>query len=179
MRFRALFERLPRTAPDGDAALAAVWQMVAEEKGRRQRQEAVLASLPAAVRAAFELEDEAFRAALRAALDDLPEEEAEAVVQQLREAGLIGGSGGPDMARVLREFEPLLRGIAAAAGDEGLRDDIEPALAQVEENGWMLRDAAHRIWAGERDPAALTAGLDEQDSALVRRVLDLLADPSS
>ena len=36
------------------------------------------------------------------------------------------------------------------------------------------RDAAHRIWSGERDAAALTEGLDEQDSALVRHVLHLL-----
>ena len=63
VRFRALFERLPRTAPDGDAALAAVWQMVADEKRRRderkQRRDAVLAAAPAAVRAAFEREGEA------------------------------------------------------------------------------------------------------------------------
>jgi hypothetical protein len=31
--------------------------------------------------------------------------------------------------------------------------------------------AVQRIWQGERDEAALTAGLDEVDSALVRRVL--------
>jgi len=36
VRFQALFERLPRTAPDGDAAIAAVWQLVAEEKKRRE-----------------------------------------------------------------------------------------------------------------------------------------------
>jgi tetratricopeptide (TPR) repeat protein len=35
VRFRALFERLPRTVPDGDAAIAAVWQMVAEERAKR------------------------------------------------------------------------------------------------------------------------------------------------
>ena len=32
VRFQALFERLPRTAPDGDAAIAAVWQRVADAK---------------------------------------------------------------------------------------------------------------------------------------------------
>ena len=35
VRFRALFGRLPRTAPDGDAAIAAVWQMVLDEKRHR------------------------------------------------------------------------------------------------------------------------------------------------
>ena len=179
VRFRALFDRLPRTAPDGDAALAALWQMVADEKRRRderkQRRDAVLASAPAAVQAAFEREgDDEFAAALRAALAALPEAEAAALKQRLREAGLIKGSAGPDMTQVLHQFEPLLQGIAAAVNDEGLRAQIEPVLADLEQKGWRLTEAAHRIWAGERDAKALTAGLDEQDSALVRRVLELL-----
>ena len=178
VRFQALFERLPRTAPDGDAAIAAVWQMVADEKRRRdeerQRQDAVLASAPAAVRAAFELEGDEFNAALRAALAELPEAEAAALKQRLREAGLISGSAGPDMTQVLHEFEPLLQDIAAAVNDEGLRAQIEPVLADLEQKGWRLTEAAHRIWAGERDAEALTAGLDTQDTALVRRVLELL-----
>jgi hypothetical protein len=179
VRFAALFERLPRSLPDGDAALAAVWELVGEEKRRRgaeaQRQESVLASMPPAIQAAFELDGAEFSAALSAALEALPEDEAQAIMQQLSEADLIGdGSSGPDMAEVLREFEPLLQGIAAAAGDAGLRGEIEPVLARLEENGWRLRDPAHRLWAGERDPAALTAGLDDQDSALVRRILELV-----
>jgi hypothetical protein len=179
VRFRALFERLPRTAPDGDAAIAALWQMVADEKRRlderEQSQDAVLASAPAAVRAAFELEGNEANAALRAALADLPEAEAAALLQRLREAGLIGGgSAGPDMTQVLHQFEPLLQGIAAAVKDEGLRAQIEPVLAAGEQQGWRLTEAVHRIWAGEWGAEALTAGLDEQDSALVRRVLEIL-----
>ena len=178
VRFQALFERLPRTAPDGDAALAAVWQMVAEEKRRRdeskQRQDAVLASAPAAVRAAFELEGDEFAAALRAALAEMPEAEAAALKQRLREVGLIQSPAGPDMTQVLHKFEPLLQGIAAAVNDEGLRAQIEPLLAAWEQKGWRLTEAVHRIWAGERDAEALTAGMDEQDTALVRRVLELL-----
>jgi len=77
---------------------------------------------------------------------------------------------------VLREFEPLLQSIAAAASDKSLRGEIEPVLASLEEQGWMLTDAVRRVWAGERDAAALTEGLDEQDSALVRRVLQLLEE---
>jgi hypothetical protein len=178
VRFRALFERLPRTAPDGDSAIAAVWQMVVEEKRRRdeqkKRQDAVLASAPAAVRAAFELEGDESSAALRAALAELPEAESIALRQRLREAGLIGGSTGPDMTQVLREFEPLLQHIAAAVSDESLRTEIDPELADGEQNGWRLAEPVHRIWAGERDTEALTAGLDEQDTALIRRVLEIL-----
>ena len=102
VRFAALFERLPRTAPDGDAAIAAVWKLATEEKRRReerrQKQEAMLASLPESVRAGFELEGEEFSAALKAALAELPEEEAD----------LIGGSTGPDHENVLTEFELVL-----------------------------------------------------------------------
>jgi hypothetical protein len=110
VRFRSLFERLPRTAPDGDAAIAAVWRLVGEEKKKRDSQ-----------------------------------------------------------------FEPLLQGIAAVArGDDRPRAEIEAALPQLEENGWMLAGPVRRIWAGERDAVALTAGLDAQDAALVRRILALL-----
>jgi hypothetical protein len=178
VRFRALFEQLPRTAPNGDAAIAAVWQMVVDEKRRReernQSQDAVLASAPAAVRAAFELEGDEANAALRAALAELPEAEAADLLQRLREAGLIGGSAGPDMTQVLHQFEPLLQGIAAAVNDEEIRAQIEPVVADLEQKGWRLAEAVHRIWAGERNAEVLTAGLDQQDSALVRRVLEIL-----
>ena len=101
VRFRALFERLPRTAPDGDAALAAVWQMVADEKRRRdeikQRLDAVLAAAPAAVRAAFELEGDALRGAGGAARGGSRRPEAAPA-----EAGLIQVSAGPDMTQVLQ-----------------------------------------------------------------------------
>ena len=73
-----------------------------------------------------------FRAALHAALAELPEAEAAALVQRLREAGLILSSAGPDMTQVLHEFEPLLQDIAAAVNDEGLRAQIEPVLADLE-----------------------------------------------
>ncbi len=51
-------------------------------------------------------------------------------------------------------------------------------LSSLEEKGWLLTAAVHRIWAGERDGDALTAGLDEQDSALIGHVLELLAAPA-
>jgi len=104
----------------------------------------------------------------------MPEAEAAALEQRMQEAGLIGGSDGPDMAQVLHKFEPLLQDITAAVNDEGLRAQIDPLLANLEQNGWRLTEAVHRIWAGERDAGALTAGLDTQDTALLRRVLELL-----
>jgi hypothetical protein len=47
-------------------------------------------------------------------------------------------------------------------------------LPQLEENGWRLSDPVRRIWAGERDVDALTAGIDGNSAQLVRRVLDLV-----
>jgi hypothetical protein len=76
---------------------------------------------------------------------------------------------------VVRQFEPLLRDIAAVAqGDDAPRARVEAALEQLAQQRVYLQDATRRIWAGERDAAALTAGLDAIDSALVRRVLEVL-----
>jgi hypothetical protein len=115
----------------------------------------------------------------RAALGQMAPDQRQALLEQMTdlagEAGMeVPGPEGLDMEQVLDEFEPLLQGIAAAVADESLRAEVEPVLADLEEKGWMLRQPAQRIWAGERDPEALTAGLDDQDSALVRRVLELL-----
>ncbi len=179
VRFREIFDRLPRTAPDGDAAIAAIWQLVSQAKAEREqqrtRQQAVLSSLPPAVQQAFELDGKEFSAALKAALDALPPDQRETTLKQLREAGLIGG--GPDMAEVLHQFDPLLRDVAAVAqkkASAATRAKVEAALPQLEERGWRLTDAVQRIFSGERDADALTPGLDEQDTLLVRRILELL-----
>ncbi|RRR73445.1 MAG: tetratricopeptide repeat protein [Candidatus Viridilinea halotolerans] len=129
--------------------------------------------LPDAVRQALEAHG---NAALHAALAALPEDEASTIVARLQEAGII--SGGPDMAAVLREFDPLLRAIAAVAtGDEGPRAQVVAALTQLEQGGWRLTDAVQRIWTGERDEETLSAGIDTNSATLVRRVLAIIAAP--
>jgi hypothetical protein len=40
VRFRELFERLPRNAPDGDAAIQAIWKMVTHQAGKITNDEA-------------------------------------------------------------------------------------------------------------------------------------------
>jgi hypothetical protein len=76
---------------------------------------------------------------------------------------------------ILRDFEPLLQSIAEVArGNAEQRAEIEEVLVKVQENGWQIFSAVQRIWAGERDAEALMVGLDEQDAALVRRVLELM-----
>jgi len=179
VRFRETFARLPQRAANGDEAIRVVWEMGRERQAeigkRKVERERILASLPDAVRAAFELDGEEFSRALSNALGELTEEEAAAVLQQLRDADLIGGgeSSEEKMARVLQEFDPLLRAIAAVAnGDETQRQAIESGLTDLQKKGWQLLSPVQRIWNGERDAESLTQGLDEQDSALVKRVLE-------
>ncbi len=138
-----------------------------------ERLEALLNSLPETVRTALREGD---AVALQASMAALPEDQRHAVRAQLQEAGIIGG--GPDMNVVLRQFEPLMRAIAAVAnGDNASRQDVTEALAQLEQQGWRLREPVERIWAGERDREALVVGLDDQDAALIERVLALIASP--
>ncbi len=80
VRFAELFAQLPANAPDGDAAIAAVWELVQQVKARRE----VAAALPSQVRAALEAGDVE---ALNAALAALPREEAQEIIGRLRAAG--------------------------------------------------------------------------------------------
>ena len=85
----------------------------------------------------------------------------------------------PEIADVVQQFEPLLQAIAFAAGDTTHRDVILETLAESESNmeieNWEFKQVVQRIWAGERDVTTLTAGLDEMDTALVQRVLEIIA----
>jgi hypothetical protein len=174
VRFRALFERLPRTVPDGDAAIAAVWQMVAEERAKHARMRSALEGLPPELRAALEAGD---AGRLAAALGALPSEVRDAFLKSAgREEPALAAS---EIDELLRRFEPLLQAIAAVArGEAGPREEIETALADLEQKGWLLRRPVQRIWAGERTAESLIQGLDEQDRALVARILDLLEERS-
>ncbi len=138
----------------------------------------LLASLPPAVRGALERADVA---GLQVALDALSLAERELVLERLMAAGIVAALGGDDAAvdhaEALRQFEPLLQGIAAVArGAETERAEVELALEDVERKGWRLRTAAEQIWAGERRLASLTHGLDELDRALIERILTILAE---
>lgn len=134
----------------------------------------LLASLPPAVRGALERGDVAN---LQFALDSLGLAERELVIERLAEAGVISiGDSSESTAEAVRQFEPLLQGIAAVArGDASDRAEIELTLADLERKGWRLRRSVEKIWAGERRPGPLTHNLDELDRALVQRILELLA----
>lgn len=135
-------------------------------------------NLPPAVRQALEQGDPQ---ALQAALSALPREQAREIVQQLKEAGIIevGESEPLDMQRLLAQLDPFLRAVVAVArGEEAARPQVEQALADLESKGWQLREPIQRLWAGERDPEALTNGLDESDTQIIWQILAMLEEPA-
>ncbi|XSG77680.1 hypothetical protein ACP8Y2_11835 [Herpetosiphon llansteffanensis] len=69
-------------------------------------------------------------------------------------------------------FAPLIEVIAAIAhGNETRRAEVEFLLPQIDNNGWIIQAAVERIWAGERDFAQLSAGLDTNSAAIVQAIL--------
>lgn len=72
-------------------------------------------------------------------------------------------------------FQPFIAAIVAVAhGDDTRRAELSQILGELDNNGWHIRDATLRIWAGERDSAALTASLDAINTALVETILSQL-----
>jgi len=133
----------------------------------------LLQSMPPAVRGALERSD---LSGLQFALDALPLAERELLVERLVAAGVIQTAGGSDEAtEAVRQFTPLLEGIAAVArGDETDRAEIEATLEDLERKGWHLRRSVERIWSGERNRDLLVQDLDPLDRALVEQILALL-----
>ncbi|MBI5305453.1 MAG: hypothetical protein HY868_25210 [Chloroflexi bacterium] len=140
-------------------------------------QDQVLASLPPAVRAAIEARDQL---AFQTAMEALPPEQLNAVVGQLRAAGIIGGAG-IEAAQILQQFDPLLRDIAAVARGEpnAPRAEIEKFLQDLDAKGWRLFAPVQRIWNGEGDVNSLAAGLDEMHAVLIERILELIESPDA
>lgn len=72
-------------------------------------------------------------------------------------------------------FAELLEDIAViAVGNDTRRPAVAQKLAQMEQNGLMLREPVERIWSGERDRDSLVVGLDVRDTFLVERILELI-----
>jgi tetratricopeptide (TPR) repeat protein len=70
--------------------------------------------------------------------------------------------------------------IATIAVDDDMPQDVAvPLLPLLEAQSRMLRTSVERIWAGERDVATLTQGLNVQDTALIERILALVAELES
>jgi hypothetical protein len=84
------------------------------------------------------------------------------------------------LAPIFQQFVPVIEAIVAAAhGDPEARTRIEGFFDTLKEKGWDIVDAIQRIWNGERDPDALTDGLDYNSRAVVLGVLHRLGVPVS
>jgi hypothetical protein len=84
----------------------------------------------------------------------------------------------PQVVQLIAVFEPVLRAIAlVASGDNRPKQALEEIrLPAMEKDGWQgIHAAVRRIWAGERDAGALTAGLDANTSFLLAKVLEMVA----
>jgi hypothetical protein len=142
--------------------------------------EEVIASLPASIREALE---QGNQVAFQQAFEALPAEEQQVVLEAMQYLQSQEEEGDddeePEIADVVQQFETLLEAIAIAVGDATHRVEILEALGELETNleieNWDFGQVVQRIWVGERDVTTLTAGLDEMDTALVQRVLEIIA----
>jgi hypothetical protein len=131
--------------------------------------------LPQAVVDALEREDVA---GLEGALQELPPQVAQAVLDRLAQAGVIQLQTAAEklsLDKAMERFEPLLHLIAnVALGLAEPSAELEALFPELEADGWAITLPVMRIWQGERDRAALTSGLDGNSARLVHRILDLV-----
>jgi hypothetical protein len=83
------------------------------------------------------------------------------------------------LSQILAANSRLIRQTVMAAQNRELLTQLEPILAASENNGWTALVAAIRqILKGRRDESLL-AGLDEEDTVVVKAILNGLHDPST
>ncbi len=86
------------------------------------------------------------------------------------------GSGDAKTREVVEKFAQVIDvAIDGANGNAQAREALEEIFPRLTENGWEFADPIRRIWDGERDAAALTAGIDGNSAAIVRAILERLA----
>jgi hypothetical protein len=93
-------------------------------------------------------------------------------------AAQVQQAPSPQVVQLIGVFEPVLRAIAlVASGDNRPKQALdEIRLPAMEKDGWQgIHAAVRRIWAGERDAGALTAGLDANTSFFLAKVLEMVA----
>ena len=118
---------------------------------------------------------------LIAALQPDTQAAAAALTRILDTAADMPASQPPDLTAILREWEPAIAAITAAAGG-GQEDDADlrqflDELASTPD--WAaLAAVLRRILAGERSPALL-GGLDPVDTAITTEILTRLTPPAS
>jgi tetratricopeptide (TPR) repeat protein len=114
---------------------------------------------------------------LIAVLQSDPAVAAAAVGQLLRAAAELP-AGSPDIARYLRDWEPVIDGVATSAGDPDAAAALAAALTKLDDSpSWAeLGRALRAILAGQRGDTLL-GGLDPIDTAIAAEVLRRLTAP--
>lgn len=98
--------------------------------------------------------------------------DAQTLVAQLEDRVV---PNSPISNKILRQFGPLIAAaITAARGDVRARHAVENAFDTLNQNGWQVAEPIRSIWAGERNEAALTNGLDSYNALVVRAILQQL-----
>jgi tetratricopeptide (TPR) repeat protein len=83
------------------------------------------------------------------------------------------------VAERLETHLPLIAALVAAADEPETRTRLDPILQEMEKNGWSsLVTAIRRIIERERNPKALLAGLDEEDTLIVSAILAGIENPT-
>lgn len=103
-------------------------------------------------------------------------QQATQLLTQLQD-GSSGGGSDPSPAQILAISQPLIEAVVAAAhGHQQARQVIETSFEQLTEQGWQIADLIHRIWAGERDAAALTIGINQYSALVIQAILQQLLE---
>jgi len=78
----------------------------------------------------------------------------------------------------LQQWQPLIEGVVAATQNVEVRQEIEEALPQLVQNGFVnLVEAVQLILNGTRDEETVCARLDLEDSMIAMAILQQLALP--
>ena len=81
--------------------------------------------------------------------------------------------------QIVRSHAILIVTVVKACQNPQLLPELEPLLAHAQNNGWTaLVTAIRNIVKGKRDPSLL-AGLDEEDTVIIRAILDGLQNPAT
>lgn len=99
---------------------------------------------------------------------------AQQLIVQLQCGAPVGGDLSPPS--ILQQFAAGIAAVVAGArGDRQARAAVAAEFARLMQEGWLIVEPIQRIWAGERDEAALTAGIDPNSALIVREILRQLA----
>ena len=102
-------------------------------------------------------------------------QKAEQMLGEIRGGG--AESSGPSRSEILQQFALVIEAVVATArGNRQARAAVEATFGQFERGGWRIVEPIQRIWAGERDEAALTAGLDDVETLIICQILNQLSN---